>query len=430
MRDGGLSSRARRLLPAGLLDAGLASLASFVVGVYAARFLPASELGAYALFFTAFLLAAVVPTQLILAPAEIAAVEAARVERVGLFRQSWRLAGPSAVIAACLASLAACLGANAPAGSLVALAVTTAACSVVSPVQDHVRRTLHLAGFSWRAALVSLVQLLAAVAGLAVFHAAGVPEIWRPFGALALANAISFSVGVILARREVRASSLQRYQAKALTGSGRWLLVLELATAAATFLSSVLITRLASAEALGHAEAARIVAQPMFVLLVGLSAVLGPRSMEAAAARDYKVARNIARPFNALLVTAGLAYSAMTVLPWWGNPFGALVPKAYAVPGLVLASVLGYVVVGIVFPYRSELLGAHQERLLPPVAMLAGAAQLVVTAGAAWVGAFARPLGGGIFGLVLWAGYRRHRQAMYRNEGSPGRVHQPADRYP
>jgi hypothetical protein len=85
-QGGWLSPRARRLLPAGLLDAGLASLASFVVGVYAARFLPASELGAYALFFTAFLLAAVVPAQLILTPAEIAAVGVARGERVGLRR--------------------------------------------------------------------------------------------------------------------------------------------------------------------------------------------------------------------------------------------------------------------------------------------------------------------------------------------------------
>jgi O-antigen/teichoic acid export membrane protein len=415
-RGQGLSVRARRLLPAGLLDAGLASLASFVVGVYAAHYLPASELGAYALFFTAYLLAAVVPAQLILTPAEIAALEAGRVERVGLFRQSWRLAGPPAVLAACLASAAACLGAEAPAGALLALAVSTAACSVVSPLQDHVRRTLHLAGFSWRAALVSLAQVLGVVASLALFHTAGVPEIWRPFGALALANAISLSVGMTLARREVRASALPRYQARALMGSGRWLLILELATAAATFLASVMITRLASAEALGHAEAARIVAQPMFVLMVGLSAVLGPRSMEAAAARDYHQARSIARSFTALLVAAGLAYGALTVVAWWGNPFATLVSKAYDVPGLVLASVLGYVVVGVVFPYRSELFGARQERLLPRIALLAGIAQLVTTVSAVWVQAFARPLGGTVFALVLWFGYRHHREAMYRAE--------------
>jgi O-antigen/teichoic acid export membrane protein len=425
-QGGWLSPRARRLLPAGLLDAGLASLASFVVGVYAARFLPASELGAYALFFTAFLLAAVVPAQLILTPAEIAAVGVARGERVGLLRQSWRLAGPSAVIAACLASAAACLGANVPARSLMALAITTAACSVVSPVQDHVRRTLHLAGFSWRAGLVSLVQLSAVVASLAVFHEAGVPELWRPFGALALANAVSLSVGVILVWREVHASSLPRYEARALMGSGRWLLVLELATTAATFLSSVLIIRLANAEALGHAEAARIVAQPMFVLMVGLLAVLGPRSMEAGAARDYQRARSIARPFTVLLVAAGLTYSALTAVPWWGNPFGALVPKAYDLSGLVLASVLGYVVVGLVFPYRSELFGARQERRLPRIAILAGIAQLVVTVSAVWLEAFARPLSGTVFALVLWVGYRRYREAMYRSE-RPHAGLQPVD---
>jgi len=299
---------------------------------------------------------------------------------------------------------------------LLAFAVTTAACSVVSPVQDHVRRTLHLAGFSWRAALVSLIQVLGVVASLAVFYTAGVPQTWRPFGALALANAGSLTVGMMLARREVRTSSLPRYNARTLMGSGRWLLVLELATAAATFLSSVIIARLANAEALGHAEAARIVAQPMFVLMTGLSAVLGPKSMEAAAVRDYQQARSIARPFNALLVAAGLAYGALTVVSWWGNPFAVLVPKAYDVPGLVLASVLCYVFVGLVFPYRSELFGARQERVLPRIAMLAGIAQLIVTVSATWIQAFARPIGGTIFALVLWAGYRRHREAMYRAE--------------
>jgi O-antigen/teichoic acid export membrane protein len=129
----------------------------------------------------------------------------------------------------------------------------------------------------------------------------------------------------------VGASLLPRYEAKALMGSGRWLLVLELGTAAATFLSSVMITRLASAEALGHAEAARIVAQPMFVLMVVLSAVLGPRSMEAAAAPDHHQASSIARPFNALLVAAALAYGLLTVVPWWGNPFTEDAGKALSV---------------------------------------------------------------------------------------------------
>jgi O-antigen/teichoic acid export membrane protein len=416
-----LTVRARRLLPAGLLDSGLASLASFVVGVYAAHYLPASELGAYAIFFTAFLLAAVVPTQLVLIPAEIAVLEAGRVERVGLFRQSWQLAGPPAVLAACLASAAACLGVDASVDALLALAITTAACSVVSPLQDHVRRTLHLATLSWRAALVSLVQVLGVVASLSLFHVAGVPEIWRPFGALAVANALSLAVGMLwLARREVLSSSLPRFGARALMDSGRWLLILELTTAAAPFVSSVMITRLASAEALGHAEAARIVSQPMFVLIAGLSAVLGPRSMEAAAARHYRQARGIARSFNVILVTTGLIYSALTLVPWWGNPFAALVPRAYDEPGLVLTCVLGYLLVGVVFPHRAELFGGRQERLLPRIAILAGVAQVVATISAIWLKAYTRPLAGMIFALVLWLGYRQRREAMYRVEHAHG----------
>jgi hypothetical protein len=65
-------SRLRRAVPAGLVDAGMASLASFAVTVQAARSFTPAELGTYAIFYTAFIMTAVVPTHLLFSPARSA----------------------------------------------------------------------------------------------------------------------------------------------------------------------------------------------------------------------------------------------------------------------------------------------------------------------------------------------------------------------
>jgi hypothetical protein len=107
--------------------------------------------------------------------------------------------------------------------------------------------------------------------------------------------------------------------------SGRWLLAIEAITARATFLASVIVSRLDTPQALGYAEAARIVGQPIFVLAVGLSAVLNPRAMEAGAYRDRAAARRQApRPAARRGRTA---VRRSHDCPWWGNPLARLVPR-------------------------------------------------------------------------------------------------------
>jgi O-antigen/teichoic acid export membrane protein len=179
------------------------------------------------------------------------------------------------------------------------------------------------------------------------------------------------------------------------------------------FFSSTIITRLAGAEVLGYAEAARIVAQPLYVLTIGLSASLWPRSMEAAAGRSRGAARHIARLTAAVIVLAGVLYGATTIVPWWGNPLGTLIPQAYVVEGLVALSVLGFVVVGVSFPPRTELIGAGMERSLAGVALLAGALQCAAAFSAVWIGPFARPVGLTLFATVLVLGCWRQLKALY-----------------
>jgi O-antigen/teichoic acid export membrane protein len=414
--------RLRHALSAGLLDAGLASLATLAVGVYAARSLSAAELGTYALFFSAFTVAAVLPTQLLLVPAEVATLLEGPHERLRVLRSGWRLGLPAAAAAAGLASAAAWLGASAPLEVLWPFAVTMTACGIVSPLQDHLRRSLHMAGEHWRAATVSLVQLAAVIAVLAVAERAAAPSLWRPFGALALANVVSLSTGYWLSRRDLRGVTDDlSYRIAPLARSGQWLLLVELATSGALFLSSAIITQLASAETLGYAEASRIVAQPLYVVAVGVSAAVWPRSMEAAAGRTEQAARRIARLSAAIVVAVGVLYGALTIVPWWGNPLGVLVPQAYAVDGLVLVSVLALVLVGVAFPPRTELIGAGLERALVRVALLAGIVQCLAAVASPWIGAFARPVGVGLFGIVLLLGCWHYRRRLYQGSATTPR---------
>ena len=81
------------------------------------------------------------------------------------------------------------------------LALTAALTTILSPVQDHLRRVFHLADQSWRAAATSAVQFGVATVCLAVgYFAFDVPAAWLPFGSLAVANAASLTAGFALAR--------------------------------------------------------------------------------------------------------------------------------------------------------------------------------------------------------------------------------------
>jgi O-antigen/teichoic acid export membrane protein len=409
--------RVRRgsLVSAGVVDAGLASLASFGTSLYAARSLTAAELGAYALFFSAYLLAALVPTHLTLMPAQILTVDGTtRGQRLALLGQTWALGLPFAVAAAVAGSAAAYLLADAPADVRWALAVTMVACATISPLQDHARRTLHVARSSWTAASVSLIQLVAVLIVLAAMTAVAIPPIWRPFGALALGNAVSLLAAFLITRRERNRAELRRYHLSELVRSGRWLLVLELMPTLASFLAYALIAKAAGSSALGYAEAARIVAQPLYVLMMGLNYSLGPRSMEAGAARNREQAQRIAHPYIMVLLGTALLYGGITVVPWPGNPLGTLIPKAYVVIGLVPASVLAYLLLGLPSPYRFELFGSRKIRPLPLVGAVAGVCQCLASVSVVWIGPFARPVGSAVYGAIAWLGYARLRRDLYR----------------
>jgi hypothetical protein len=100
-----------------------------------------------------------------------------------------------AAATAVVASGAAALSAEAPTRVLWPLAFTMTPCATLTPLQEHVRRVLHLAGISWHAAVVSLVEVGGVLVALVLLASAETPVIWRPFGALTIGTVVSLGAG-------------------------------------------------------------------------------------------------------------------------------------------------------------------------------------------------------------------------------------------
>jgi len=407
--------RLRNVVAAGVLDAGLAALATFGVGIAAAQTLAPAVLGAYAVCFIAMQLASTVSAQLVFVPAQVHALSVSDGDRLPVAVAALR----TGLLPAVLASLAVflttfVLPAAIPREAVTALLVTSAATALVSPIQNHVRASFHLAGASWKAALVSLAQLLAVVTllvlALIVFRSPAPP--WIPLGTLAGANIVSLSLGLLLARSAAPRAEVPGL--RQLAASGRWLLSQALVYTGGDFLSAVLVTWLAGAEAMGYAEAARVASRPVLVLSTGLSAVLGPRAMKASADRRRGDAERIERLFAGVLVLAGAGYVVVTGVDWPLNFVQSLVPAAFTFPGLTTITVVTFTALGVVFPYRSQLIGAGRTPTLTRVEGAGNIIQCAVVALLAPVtGPFAFPTGLGVLALFRLVAFRKAARRIY-----------------
>lgn len=411
--------RERRDMLAGLLDAGFASLATFAIGIYAVRVLDPTALGGYALAYQAIFLVGIIPANLVFVPVEIRVVEHPPAHRLGHLRRALVLGtGPSLLSALAILLWIPIAPPEIPSTAVVALTVTAIATAALSPMQDHVRRMLHSGGESWTAATVSGAQLAASGAALAFLHFSEVHPTWIPFGALAIANACSLLVGLVGARRVARPIDAEapEYRFLELARAGSWLVGGGLLNPATGFVSAALVSRLASAAALGYAEAARVVAQPVWVLAVGISSVLGPRSMEAAQAGRQDQAKSVRRGYLLPVLGFGALNLAWFGSDWVLNPLSWLLPAAYAVPWLVAASILAQVLSATIFPYRSELLGARKEATYTRIEVVASVVRTAVSASASILRAFAIPLGVLAVWIVRWFAIRRALVPIYREE--------------
>lgn len=403
----------KRLLPAGVVDSGFASLAGFVVAVTAVSVFNDVDRGVYAIFFTAFVVGSLLANELIFTPAEVEAVAYPVSERLSLVSQSLRL-GIGPALAGTLAAPVAVAVTAAYATTEVALglAVTSATAIVVSPMQDHVRRMLHIAELSWRAAAVSIVQFVIVSAGIAVGIATDVPEAWLPFGALAIANVISLAVARLLAHVSIRDRAAGTLRFRELAKTGVWF-VLNAAPAAVWFGTAAVIAALAGPEALGFAESARVVAQPILVFATGLTAVLAPRAMRAGMHANSGLARRTSVIYLASIGAAGAVYLAIAGWDWVLNPMEYLVPSAYSLGGLAAFSILANVATAASFLQGDELAGAGRVRILAGISWLSSIVGLLGGLTASYTGAYARPLAVSIGAAARYGAQARVLAGVY-----------------
>lgn len=365
----------------------------------ATRLLGPAELGAYALVFAAWMLTSQLPTQMSLTPAEARLVALSTSQRIGYLLPNLRIALPWAMLGALLTvSVGWLMPPEVPAEAGWLLAVTGGLAAFFAPLQEHARRLLHLSALHSAAAAVSVVRLLVVTGVLALTWDSGIDAAWLPLGALALGDMLSLVVAGL--RRGGSGSRELHYRGRDLVGTGGWLLGGAMVAPAAGFLTSFLVTRLAGSAELGIAEAARIAAQPIFVLAVGLSAVMRPEAMEAAVRFDRLRAKQLTRQFALVIGGVTTAYLLVTMLPASYNPVRLVVPTAFAVGGLVQLSIVAAATNGLVFLQRSELTALDRTRSLAVAESWAGGARSVVGLAAGRLNAWTVPIGLLVGGLI------------------------------
>ena len=284
----------------------------------------------------------------------------------------------------------------------------------VSPTQDHIRRVLHLGGWSWAAAGVSVLHAAVVFATLAV---ARTSPVVAPMLALVLANVTSSALGVFLARSAPRGSPPPPW--RSLVRIGWWLAFISMASSAAALASASLVETLAGTAELGMVEAARITARPLQVIGMGILAVFGPRLLESAIRRRRREARRIRRADIWILLGLAVPFTAIVAFPWEWNPFYIFLPKAFSVDGLVLMWVISIVAGGLQQPSRTELMGAKSFRPLIVGELVGNVLQVGIAATAVVIGGIAMPAGLAVSALIRLAVFHRPRAAIYAVDRAP-----------
>jgi O-antigen/teichoic acid export membrane protein len=349
-------------------DSAFSSLASFAIGLYALRVLTLEELGAYGVLFIAtFVLASATVTQLYFTPVEVDLVDhPADSQLTALARSACRGLPLTAAIGLLSTAIGLLVIPELSVGTRLLLGVGAFGVSIFSPTQDHVRRILHQTGHSAAALAVSATQLVAAAGTLTLLATTDMARAGLPFAALAAANATSLGLGLVLAhtRRTAPAARPAPVPMASVLRLGWWLLLSSQAEQLSGFVGIAILGNLAGAVAVGQYEAARQLAQPLFVLSTGMQGVFRPRMMAATRRADRAAALRLSRAYVAALTLAGVVAIAAVGLPWSGNPLARFFPKAFE-HGWVYGALLAASTFAFAIPnFAFQAIAARRERSL------------------------------------------------------------------
>lgn len=362
-------------LAPGLVDAGFGSLAGLSGSLYAARFFDLGQLGLFSLFFLAFQLLGMLPSRLLLVPAQVAALDLPIRDRASILERSVPLGFVAGLATMPLVAIVVLIGPGGDRSDYIAFGVTTAIMVLLSPLQDHCRFMLHMSERSVAAAMVSAVQFVVAVGALLAMHLLDIPERWIPFLALSMANAASLAFALAVARPRL-APDAPWPGSRALFASGKLVLPATTLPTVGMLGAAALVGHLASADALGSAEAARVVASPVLVVGTGLGQIIWPRIMAASRQNDHLELASAARLQIVVVVVFVAGYIALFGWPHPWNVMEWVVPLAFSVSGLVAFRVIAMAGTVLGNLPMSALLAQGDNRGLLVAAALTVAAQL------------------------------------------------------
>jgi len=361
------------------------------MGLIATHYLLPAELGEYAVFYAAFSLAAVIPATLVFTPIEVIALAQRRNTRLSVLRRSVPLGGVTGLVSGIIVC-----GAVVPLVAKVGLAIrlefgaTVVVLSCVSPVQDHLRRMFHQSGRSWIAARTSMIQMITVAVVIIVARAVGVPLALIPFGALVIGNVTSGLAGLRTARPEPGVDHPVGPSPGEVIRGGGWLTAGTAYGFAASLAAITVLADRSGAVAAGQTEAARVLSQPVTVIVIGVLAVIGPEMMGAGREGAVRKLHKMMMGFLAVLAAATVAWLVAVGIPWSWSPITRTFSAAYKVKGLTALTIVQQALAYGSLAYRAVLIGNGMSRSVGRLDILASSIAVVgVYVTAPYLGAFA-----------------------------------------
>jgi O-antigen/teichoic acid export membrane protein len=203
-------------------------------------------------------------------------------------------------------------------------------------------------------------------------------------------------------------------RARSVLRLGGWLVMANQGDQLGNFVGIALLGSLAGATAVGEFEAARQLAQPLFVVATGLMAVLRPRVMSAAQHADEPTARRFSAVYAALLAVCGVGYALVAGVQWPGNPLVDVFPNAFRLDWMLPALSVATAVAFFTPMLGIQAISARREREMTwvnttnQVVYIGAVAALAVP-----LGALAMPAASALNSFVLFARFRPLLRRIY-----------------
>lgn len=293
------------------MDSGLAAATNFVGGIAVVRHAPdPTHIAAYSLLVTGWFFLQIIPAQTCYLPSRLHINRHQTIVRTRLGSDFVR-AVPISALAATLCTLTALPLLNEfDQTDFIIISASVFPLVVLSPFQDHVRRTCHVIAFHWTAVAVSGITGIVAIAGVLLAVALQLPIVPCTLASLAFGNAVGAIHGLNATRKVPAVSFRSTFSLQTAKFAGP-----DLANQGGGYLVGAVTAGMLGASAVAQLEVARLIASPVNVIAGGVSAALIPAVARTFSTGNRKGFRRALRlTLSCVLVISALYLIAIFVL--------------------------------------------------------------------------------------------------------------------